>query len=902
MAASMSWDRFRRGGSTSPEPTERSSSLTAQVKSLCGLHYPLRTRCFELESLIRRSSSKDLNSIYPLFLDLVFGLNGHPGWGLNTLNSLYAKDDSKHLQDFMSPSGPVFLMVYKLQSDHYLRYEFPVDKLSAPTRASLASGIVPPFYQGKLNYQSHGRAPSVVMLNAFEYFMYVFAYYLVSDRVHKTMNNWTQPQDYFYPVLLDQYLCYFLRSDGRAVPPIPVTSSAPTPAANRLSPYRLPQYGVLYHYLHSSPYGGAEGGHAHQRSPTQHQDTTLGLHHRGISSGGGGVGGAGAAPGISFQQTIQDDPQEETWRSEVLVQALTEFWLNQNSLQMTEDKSFMAQVRENFIPSPDHVRMVRILVKRLHFFVNSARPIMHQSAYQHGGESAMEELKRYILPVFVQKPLYVFLRHGFDNWPLDSSFRQILELWLSYIQPWRYVEETSRTGFYHKDIHSPLRSHLGASSGQITNPQRESASTRSFPADDDRWPRFVQENLPFYTVLFQELLPRIFHQDLSIPNNALMVYRMAKVFGQPHLSNVMKEAEEHLIDLLYHPSQPYGAGGGGGLNANPSFMSLSGSVPSSTHLPSALLAMGTRLYTHLLEVEAPGYMYRPLFDASGAATIEQLLGFITQAQTTVKTMAGPSFGDITQTIKSFFTNSLRQANHNALFDDIGPFDTRKAEVYLQSSGEFFSEIFDVPLPHPEDTMTWNVGQIGRDQHLPPDMMDGQLTPLGKFQLMNRLRSSDVCFHGDPDLQPIRTFENAALVRVLHALSCQFNDAFGDKLLEVCSQGGLLGAMARWYFNPRGSPPSHALDPAGRAPSWYRPRLSLRFLANYRTLTFLAILYLLLLFVWDITPTGFIAFLLAAALFVGFLGSLYTYLRGDVGGGEEGFARGHQHHPYHQPVD
>lgn len=64
----------------------------------------------------------------------MFGLNGHPGWGLNTLNSLYAKDDSKHLQDFMSPSGPVFLMVYKLQSDHYLRYEFPVDKLSVSTQ------------------------------------------------------------------------------------------------------------------------------------------------------------------------------------------------------------------------------------------------------------------------------------------------------------------------------------------------------------------------------------------------------------------------------------------------------------------------------------------------------------------------------------------------------------------------------------------------------------------------------------------------------------------------------------------------------------------------------------------------------------------------------------------------
>ena len=53
--------------------------------------------------------------------------------------------------------------------------------------------------------------------------------------------------------------------------------------------------------------------------------------------------------------------------------------------------------------------------------------------------------------------------------------------------------------------------------------------------------------------------------------------------------------------------------------------------------------------------------------------------------------------------------------------------------------------------------------------------------------MNRLRSSDVCFHGDPDLQPIRTFENAALVRVLHALSCQFNDAVSFSEIKRISE-------------------------------------------------------------------------------------------------------------------
>ena len=62
-------------------------------------------------------------------LDSIFGLNGQPGWGLHTMTSHFGREDFKCLLDFMSPSGPLFLMVYKLQSDQYLRYEFPVDRL-----------------------------------------------------------------------------------------------------------------------------------------------------------------------------------------------------------------------------------------------------------------------------------------------------------------------------------------------------------------------------------------------------------------------------------------------------------------------------------------------------------------------------------------------------------------------------------------------------------------------------------------------------------------------------------------------------------------------------------------------------------------------------------------------------
>lgn len=79
--------------------------------------------------------------------------------------------------------------------------------------------------------------------------------------------------------------------------------------------------------------------------------------------------------------------------------------------------------------SPERVRIVRVLIKHLHSF--SAKYVSDPAVRS----SALRKYARQILCVRA----YHYVKHLVTTWPLDASFRLVMELWLSLIQPWRYV-------------------------------------------------------------------------------------------------------------------------------------------------------------------------------------------------------------------------------------------------------------------------------------------------------------------------------------------------------------------------------------------------------------------------------------------------------------------------------
>uniref|UniRef100_A0A8C6ZAG6 Sphingomyelin phosphodiesterase 4 n=1 Tax=Nothoprocta perdicaria TaxID=30464 RepID=A0A8C6ZAG6_NOTPE len=755
----------------SQKNTLQPSFLLATLKADC-VNKPFAQRCHELETLIEEFPAKELHGIFPWLVENIFGsLDGIiVGWNLRCLQGRTNPTEYSVALDFLDPSGPMMKLVYKLQAEEY-RYDFPVSYLPGPVKASIQEQVLPEcsLYHNKVQFPSSGGLGLNLALNPFEYYMFYFAISLITQKVRTFCYHLYSPSAYF--ILVDTYLKCFLPTEGSVLPPPSSNPGGAIPSPTPRSP--------------AVPF------------------TSYGIHHTSLLK-----------RHIAHQPSVNADPaSQEIWRSETMLQIFVEMWLHHYSLEMYQ-KMQSPHVKESFKPTEEHVLVVRLLVKHLHAFSNSLKPEpLSPSAHSHTA-SPLEEFKRVVIPRFVQQKLYIFLQHCFGHWPLDASFRAVLEMWLSYLQPWRYAPEKP--------------------------PQSSEPSSRMV---SEKWAAFIQENLLMYTKLFVGFLNRALRTDLVSPKNALMVFRVAKVFAQPNLAEMILKGEQLFLEPeLVIPHRQHR------LFMTPT---LSGSFFSSW--PPTITDASFKVKSHVYSLEGQDFQYKQMFGPEVRNLVLKLAQLICQAQHTAKSISDHSAE--TQSSQSFFSwfrftpSDMNGSYTGNDLDEIGQDSIKKTDEYLEKALEYLCQIFKLSEAQLNQMMMkCGTAQDENGKKQLPDCIESEdgliLTPLGRYQIINGLRRFEVQYQGDTELQPIRSYENATLVRLLFRLSSALNQRFADQMEVLCSREDFLGRLCRYHLtNPTLAQTTRCTPMLKERTSQnYGPRISLRFLASYRTLGSLLLIY------------------------------------------------------------
>ncbi|XP_004874940.1 sphingomyelin phosphodiesterase 4 isoform X3 [Heterocephalus glaber] len=753
---------------------QQPSFLLASLKADY-VNKPFAQRCQDLVKVIEDFPAKELHTIFPWLVESIFGsLDGVlVGWNLRCLQGRVNPVEYSIAMEFLDPGGPMMKLVYKLQAEDY-KFDFPVSYLPGPVKASIQEHILPDsaLYHNKVQFPPTGGLGLNLVLNPFEYYIFFFALSLITQKP-LSMSLHVRTSDCAYFILVDRYLSWFLPTEGSVPPPFSCSPGGASPSPAPRTP--------------AMPFA------------------SYGLHHTSLLK-----------RHISHQTSVNADPaSQEIWRSETLLQVFVEMWLHHYSLEMYQ-KMQSPHAKESFTPSEEHVLVVRLLLKHLHAFANSLKPEQASPSTHSHATSPLEEFKRAAVPRFVQRKLYLFLQHCFGHWPLDASFRAVLEMWLSYLQPWRYASEKQ--------------------------PQSSDSQPRCV---SEKWAPFVQENLLVYTKLFVSFLNRALRTDLVSPKNALMVFRVAKVFAQPNLAEMIQKGEQLFLEpelVIPHRQHRFFTA-----------PTVTGSFLSPW--PPAITDASFKVKSHVYSLEGQDCKYTPMFGPEVRTLVLRLAQLITQAKQTARSISDQCVESPPG--RSFLSwlgfcptdpNSYYPAND---LDEMGQDSIRKTDEYLEKALEYLRQIFRLSEAQlAQLTLTLGTTQDENGKKQLPDCIVGEdgliLTALGRYQIINGLRRFEIEYQGDSELQPIRSYENASLVRALFRLSSAINRRFAGQMVALCSRDDFLGSFCRYHLIEPTLANRHLLSPVGQrqAASHARgPRLSLRFLGSYRTLLFLLLAFI-----------------------------------------------------------
>ena len=444
------------------------------------------------------------------YLSHVFSFSG---WNITTLSRHKNWRDFHAVLGFLGSSGTLMSIINTLSHDHNVMYDYPLARLPYHYQQK---------YQQQKSPQSHvahhsmfllssnpgqdgfqhlptQQTPTSISLTPFEYYIYHFVgrgncntnglndgivlmIYFITGLIAQT-NEWYQSSvmenDSLYPMVFEDYLSYFLpiggavfkfgSSAGMMSHPHPGSCSSLSRSQQHL--FQSPGLSSSKHSLLRSDFAFSATSPASNLSSDGY-----GNFHPGPALGGGGDNGG-------------RDLSVEARRSHIFVEVVTRFWI-QGSMENVGTRGVVQ------VPSSDVVKLVRMFVKHSHYFFNS---------FHEAHAELKDNLKQTLFRDFFGK-LSFFFEYLFDHWPLDASFRLVLETWLSYIQPWRYRD--------------PAAGQDDRSGGEF---------------QPGKWDQFIQDHIEYYNRLLAKIVMRFFRLDLSSNKNAFMLFRLTKVLNQDGL-------------------------------------------------------------------------------------------------------------------------------------------------------------------------------------------------------------------------------------------------------------------------------------------------------------------------------------------------------------------------------
>lgn len=381
------------------------------------------------------------------------------GWGLRTITRETSPMEFEYVYNFFGPLGPMFRLCYRLLSEPF-KFDVPIESLPPKTIQMLNNGRYSVFYSDILNIDPYRRQVASLQLNAFDYFILHFALHGMSP-LHKqfpaalTVHNDHLKTVYYF--LTADFLCTFLPTDPNTeVQPSNVYCSVKSAAPVPMSPI-VPMRRTKYL----------------SRNVISDNFTSNATNIR-----------------------TAEPSRSSYWRTESVLHLFIDTWLRYDVDGIAD------------LPSSEFIQVVRVLVKQLHSFANSAEIDV----------TPMASLRSLAQPM-MNAQINNFMLGIIQRWPLDSSFLVVLELWLSYIQPWRYT----------------LNRHNG-----IEDPQLQISIPQKFE-------KFIMENAASYTQIFIQLLPRFERLDFTSPKNVTILYRLARVFSQSNLAHLLRMHDRRLL-------------------------------------------------------------------------------------------------------------------------------------------------------------------------------------------------------------------------------------------------------------------------------------------------------------------------------------------------------------------